>query len=56
MVQHWNGKEWTMQASASPGTYGAALYGVTAVSSKSAWAVGERSTDTVQRSLIEHGP
>ncbi len=55
MVQHWNGHEWTMQASANPGR-GAAVYGVTAVSSHNAWAVGARSTKTVQRSLIEHGP
>ena len=56
MVQHWDGTEWTIQASANPGTYGAALYGVTAVSSRNAWAVGERSAGELQKTLIEHGP
>ena len=43
LIEHWNGTKWSIVPSPSPGI----LFGVTAVSSSDAWAVGEAG-------LIEH--
>ncbi len=39
LIEHWNGTDWSIVSSPSPGT-GAALYGVTASSATDVWAVG----------------
>jgi hypothetical protein len=45
LIEHWNGRGWTVQASPNPGELGSWLSGVAATSSTNAWAVG---------GLIEH--
>jgi hypothetical protein len=53
LTEHWNGMQWSIVASPSPGSGGSELFGVTAIGSADVWAVGEsRNFDTgVQRSL-----
>ena len=50
LVLHWDGSRWKQMASPSP-PQGGALWGVTAIRAKDAWAVGVGGT---RRSLAEH--
>ena len=52
LIEHWNGRAWTRQASPDPGRTFDALYGVRAVSPASAWAVGAYDTPKATRSLV----
>lgn len=63
LVEHWNGKAWSIVPSPNPGTAefcgfqsyaGNYLYGVTAVSGTEAWAVGEICPYGVGQTLAEH--
>jgi hypothetical protein len=55
LIEHWNGRAWTVQNSPSPGgANGNRLYSVSATSATSAWAVGYYDKGTVDRMLIEH--
>src|SRR5882724_6542896 len=59
LIEHWNGRAWTVAASPSPGTgagNGSRLLAVDALSSSSAWAVGSWTADLpgTEHSLIEH--
>src|SRR5215472_8350469 len=55
LIERWNGRSWTTEASPSPGgTHGSFLNGVADVSSSSAWAVGGYSNGAAQKTLIEH--
>jgi hypothetical protein len=49
LVLHWNGRRWKQVASHGP-PLGGALWGVTAIGAKDAWAVGQGAT----RPLAEH--
>src|SRR6266568_8195760 len=40
LIEHWNGKQWSIVASPSPSTQTNFLLGVTAVSTNDVWAVG----------------
>ena len=41
LTEHWNGSNWSIVSSPSPGTYnGNELYGVAAISTNDVWAVG----------------
>ncbi len=53
LIEHWNGKEWTVQASpnASPGAQ--LLQSVAATSITNAWAVGYYGNSS-KKTLIEH--
>ncbi len=57
LVEHWNGKSWTVQRSPNPGGYrfSAGFSGVAATSSTNAWAVGSyvKNGTTPSRTLIE---
>ncbi len=54
IIEHWNGRKWTVQSSRNPGS-DPILFGVTAASAKSAWAVGTYVTSTsAELTLIEH--
>ena len=54
LIEHWNGRGWTVQASPNPGEpFGSELYDVAATSSTNAWAVGE-NYDVNDAALIEH--
>jgi hypothetical protein len=57
LIEHWNGRDWSVVPSPSPGTPGNSLWGVAAVSANDAWAVGSYfSTDGIpsRQALIEH--
>jgi hypothetical protein len=56
LIEKWNGTAWKRVAVPNPGRRGADswLYGVTAASGTSAWAVGSYVKGTVQRTLVEH--
>jgi hypothetical protein len=43
LILHWNGKTWSKVASPSPGAFNNVLFGVSAVTSNDAWAVGDTS-------------
>jgi hypothetical protein len=52
LIEHWNGRRWTIQRIAVP-TGGGQFTGVTALSPWNAWAAGW-TDGTVQTTLIEH--
>ena len=54
LIEHWNGKQWSVIASPSPGPYSNALSAVVAVSSNNVWAVGNSSSGGTVLTLIEH--
>ena len=51
LVEHWNGKSWSVAPSPSLGTNDNNFYGVAAVSANDVWAVGYYGTS---QTLIEH--
>ncbi len=56
LIEHWNGRHWTVQPSASPGGYDE-LAAVAATSPGNAWAVGYYSSESPtepDEALIEH--
>lgn len=52
LVEHWNGTRWSVQSSPSPSAGPVDLFGVAAVSARSAWAVGTYAGSG--KTLIEH--
>jgi hypothetical protein len=56
LIERWGGASWKVSHSPDPGGLGHdnVLTGVTAVSARSAWAVGYYSTGSATRTLIEH--
>src|SRR5207302_5510463 len=54
LVEHWNGKLWSVVKSPSPASVNNELYSVAAVSASNVWAVGFSTTNTTDHTLIEH--
>lgn len=55
LIERWNGKKWQQVSSPSPGAFANILYGVAALSSSNAWAVGEYlPTPSAAYTLTEH--
>jgi hypothetical protein len=56
LIEHWNGHTWTRVPSPDPAGFfhGNNLLGVTDISARDAWAVGEYSRHRVQRTLLLH--
>src|SRR5205807_495772 len=58
LIEHWNGKKWSIIPSPDPSAYKPYLfnnlYGVTAISTNNVWAVGEVYYTQVPSPLIEH--
>jgi GR25 family glycosyltransferase involved in LPS biosynthesis len=56
LIEHWNGTAWKQVTSPNPGgsSHYNILNGVAATSSTNAWAVGDYSNGTENRTLIEH--
>jgi hypothetical protein len=52
LIEHYDGLTWRIQASPNPGAEGDYLVGVAALSSSSAWAVGQQESS--DRPLVEH--
>lgn len=40
LIEHWNGRKWSIVSSPNPGVYGNGLSGVSAASASDVWAVG----------------
>jgi hypothetical protein len=53
LIEHWNGRAWTVVPGAKTGKCAAFLYGVAARSASSAWAVGYCGTASSHRPIIE---
>lgn len=54
LIERWNGHVWKRATVTNPGRRGSWLYGVTAASRSSAWAVGSYFAGSTQRTLVEH--
>jgi hypothetical protein len=56
LIEHWDGSTWKQVASPDPGgpAHDNYLTSVSAISASDAWAVGEYSDGTVDRTLAEH--
>ncbi len=54
LIEHWDGTQWSVVPSPSPGSQYNVLYGVAAVSISDVWAVGYSSSGNSQQTLIEH--
>jgi len=52
LIQHWDGRSWTIVPSPNPSPYANRLLGVAAVSASDVWAVG--TFDQENQTLIEH--
>ncbi|HZU70608.1 MAG TPA: hypothetical protein VFA09_25265 [Ktedonobacteraceae bacterium] len=54
LIEHWNGRQWSVVRSPKPGDGDYGLEGVAALSSNDAWAVGYSWDKQVMSTLIEH--
>jgi len=55
LIEHWNGTNWQVVASPSPGSSNNQLYGVTVVSATNIWTVGNyTNSNGINQTLIEH--
>lgn len=54
LVEHWDGRRWSVVLSPNPGSAGNHLYGVAAASSDDVWAVGQRNDTSSDQPLVEH--
>jgi hypothetical protein len=54
LILHWNGAAWSQVSSPNPSSTTNQLYGVSAVSSTDAWAVGGYTSQTGGATLILH--
>lgn len=54
LVEHFNGKRWSVVPAPNPGRSGNSLYAVSAACAHDVWAVGQRSGPAGDRPLIEH--
>src|SRR5581483_630502 len=54
LIEHWNGAQWQIVTSPSPGTDYNVLLGVAAISANNVWAVGWQGNLGVAQTLIEH--
>jgi hypothetical protein len=55
LIEHWDGKTWSVVPSPNPGSLYNALGGMTAVSASDVWAVGEdEGSNLILRTLAEH--
>lgn len=54
LIEHWNGAQWQIVTSPSPGTDFNTLLGVAAISANNVWAVGWQGNLGIAGTLIEH--
>jgi hypothetical protein len=54
IIEHWNGRAWSVVPSPTFGNSDSALSGVTAISATDAWAVGNTYGAPIPQVLIEH--
>jgi len=54
LIEHWNGRDWSVVPSPDPGSSGNHLYGVAAAGADDVWAVGQRDGKLSDTPLAEH--
>ena len=56
LIEHWNGKQWSIVSSPSPGSFSNILTAITALSSNNIWATGNyrETKDGSSKALIIH--
>ena len=54
LIEHWNGKQWSIVQSPNPGSKGSSLNKVVAITANDVWAVGTTSDANTEKTLIEH--
>ena len=54
LILHWNGTQWSVVPSPSPGDYASVLRAITAVAPDDIWAVGDADLGSAHHTLIEH--
>src|SRR5205814_10075922 len=54
LVEHWDGAQWSIVPSPSPGSLGNDLFGVTAIAQDDVWVVGAYFDEPGGKPLIEH--
>jgi hypothetical protein len=54
LIEHFDGKKWSVVPSPNPGKFGNQLYGVAAAGPNDIWAVGQRNDATSDTPLVEH--
>jgi hypothetical protein len=54
LIEHWDGKRWTVVPSPDPGVAGDHLYAVASSGAHDIWAVGQRNDHSADSPLVEH--
>jgi hypothetical protein len=54
LIEHWDGRNWSVVRSADPGSSGNSLFGVAAAGSSDVWAVGQSNGRSSDTPLVEH--
>jgi len=54
LIEHWDGKGWSLVPSPNPGTSGDHLWGVAQAGPDNVWAVGQRNGQHSDAPLVEH--
>ena len=54
LIEHFNGKRWSVVPGPNPGKFGNQLYGVAAAGPSDVWAVGQSDDATSDTPLVEH--
>ncbi|HXA61046.1 MAG TPA: alkaline phosphatase family protein [Streptosporangiaceae bacterium] len=54
LIEHWDGKQWSVVPGPNPGGSGNSLYGVASSGGNNVWAVGQRNDQGSDVPLVEH--
>ena len=54
LIEHFDGRRWTVLPAPNPGASGNSLYAVSAASAHDVWAVGQQNSPAGDRPLVEH--
>ena len=54
LIEHWDGKRWTVVRGPDVGSSGSHLYGIAAAGPSNVWAVGQRNDQGSDLPLVEH--
>jgi hypothetical protein len=54
LIEHWDGRNWSVVRSADPGSSGNSLFGVAAAGPSDVWAVGQSNGRSSDTPLVEH--
>src|SRR5712692_10063888 len=54
LIEHWDGISWNVVSNPNPGVQYNYLEGITAISARNVWTVGEQVSGSTQQTLTEH--